>query len=354
MATGHAVALQHEGGGQSHHGQRCAGQNHQDDEVDLRQAGGAPFAHRHFKRPATITTAVPAAGAGAAPLVYGRGRSGPACSSIPLPPRHRRPARLAAPRLRLAGGSGVTRPTDAVEAAGPVQAAAGVEAGPAGTVVQVDGAEAPGETGGAEAREAIDAIQAGGAVGTRSHQAVVHVRLTAPTREAGQAAARQIHRKAVGVFTETAIFTWRPPLGTGAGLQLAVPAVESSGTQTGVPGTVLHHAGRPVLTRRPRRAQRQVFVTKAPPPAGLAAALPRLLTGTVAAAGRRHAALAPLALPPGVTPADSRLITAAVGDVTAAVTSLTFAERGHEDDAEAQQDGGHVGHLEDRDHLVDQ
>lgn len=95
------------------------------------------------------------------------------------------PTSVPASLLRLAGGSGVTGPADAVEAPGAVQASAGVKAGPAGAVVQVDGAKAPGETSGADAGEVVGAVHAGGAVCTRSHQAVVHVGFTAPTREAG-------------------------------------------------------------------------------------------------------------------------------------------------------------------------
>lgn len=114
------------------------------------------------------------------------------------------------PQRRLAGGSGEAGPTDAVEASGAVEAAAGVKAGPAGAVVHVDGAEASGETGRAEAREAVDAVQAGGAVGTRLHQAVVNVGLTTRPREAGQTVTRQLRRKTISVFTQTAIYTGRP------------------------------------------------------------------------------------------------------------------------------------------------
>lgn len=46
------------------------------------------------------------------------------------------------------------------------------------------------------------------------------------------------------------------------------------------------------------------FVTEAAPPARLTAALPRLLTGPVQTAGRRHTALTLLPVPARVTSAD--------------------------------------------------
>lgn len=219
MAAVPAVTPQHESGGQRHHAQRHPGQHQQDDELDLRQAGGTALAHRHLQQPVALTTAVTATG-GAAPLVLppsGQARSEPAPSSLPA---QRVPAGLVvvvAPQCGLAGGSGVAGPADAVEASGAVEAAAGVEAGPADTVVQVDGAEASGKAGGAEAREAVDAVQAGRAIGTRPHQTVVHVGLTAQPREAGQAATRQLRREAVSILTKTAIFTRRPADKTGNG-----------------------------------------------------------------------------------------------------------------------------------------
>lgn len=153
-------------------------------------------------------TAVTAAG-GAAPLAPPSGQIGSDPASSSLPPQ-RRPARLTPLQHRLTGGSGVAGPADAVESSGAVEAAAGVQTGPAGAVVQVDGAEASGEASGAEAREAVDAVQAGGGVGTRPHQAVVHISLTAWPCETSQAATRQCCCKAVGVLTQAAIFTRRP------------------------------------------------------------------------------------------------------------------------------------------------
>lgn len=115
----------------------------------------------------------------------------------------------------LTGGASVARPADAVEASGEVQAAAIVEAGAAGAVIQVDCAEASSQAWRAEAREAVDAIQAGGAVGTWLHQAVVHVCFTVWPREADQAATCQLLRETVCILTETAILTWRPGDRTG-------------------------------------------------------------------------------------------------------------------------------------------
>ena len=119
-------------------------------------------------------------------------------------------AGVVAPQHRLAGRSGVAGLTHAVKASGTVEAATSVQARSADAVVQVDGAEAPGEAGGAEAREPVDAIQAGGAISTWLHLAVVHIGLTPRPREARQAATRQLCCKAVSVLTQAAIFTWRP------------------------------------------------------------------------------------------------------------------------------------------------
>lgn len=114
------------------------------------------------------------------------------------------------PQRHLAGGSGEAGLTDAVKASGAVEAAAGVVAGPAGAVVHIDSAEASSEAVGAKTREAVDAIQAGGAVSTRLHQTVVHVGLTAQPREAHQTTTRQLYCKTISVFTQTAIFTGGP------------------------------------------------------------------------------------------------------------------------------------------------
>lgn len=113
--------------------------------------------------------------------------------------------------------------------------------------------------------------------------------------------------------------------------------MEALRTQTGVFTAVLHHTGGTILTGLLLRAHGQIFITEAPPPSRLTAALPWLLTGTVQAARHHYTALTTLAIPARVTPADSRLITAAVGDITAAVTSLTCAGWDDED-AAAQQD----------------
>lgn len=115
-----------------------------------------------------------------------------------------------APQGHLTGPTRETRLAEALEGTGTVQAAPTIEAGLAGTVVQVDGAEATCEALGAEAGETIDAIQAGGTVGTGLHQAVIHVGLAARPSEASKAAARQLRGISAIILAKTAIFTWRP------------------------------------------------------------------------------------------------------------------------------------------------
>lgn len=201
MTTVPAVTLQNKGGGQHHH-EECHPRQHQyDDELHPSQAGSAALAHRH---PQQVVTGVPAA--------TGDPLASPSTSSSSLPP-HRCPSGfvgVAAHWRHIAGGSGEPGLADAAEAAGAVEAAAPVQAGLAGAVIKVDGAEAPTEPCGADAREAVDAIHAGGAVGTRLHETVIDVLLTAQPSEAGQAATRRLRRKAIGVLTEAAILTWRP------------------------------------------------------------------------------------------------------------------------------------------------
>lgn len=64
---------------------------------------------------------------------------------------------------------------DTVPTAGPSLAWA------AGTVIQVDGAEASSKALRAEAGEAVYAVQAGGAISTRPHQTVIYIHLTVGT-----------------------------------------------------------------------------------------------------------------------------------------------------------------------------
>lgn len=91
---------------------------------------------------------------------------------------------------------------DTVPTAGPSLARA------AGTVIQVDGAEASSKALRAEAGEAVDAIEAGGAVSTRPHQTVVYILLTAGTHKARQAAASEVEGKALVVLAQPAILAW--------------------------------------------------------------------------------------------------------------------------------------------------
>lgn len=78
----------------------------------------------------------------------------------------------------------------------------------AGTVIQVDGAEASSKALRAEAGEAVYAIQAGGAIGTGPHQTVVCIHLTAGTHKACQAAARESEGKALVILALPAIPAW--------------------------------------------------------------------------------------------------------------------------------------------------
>lgn len=119
-------------------------------------------------------------------------------------------AGAAAVQRRLTGGSREARLADAVETSSPVQAAATVQAGLAGAVVQTDGAETSDEAEGTQTREAVDAIHAGGASGARHHQTVVYVGLTELPSETSEAETRQLCGETLSVFTLTAIFTWRP------------------------------------------------------------------------------------------------------------------------------------------------
>lgn len=87
-------------------------------------------------------TVVPTAD-GAAPLSpSSQVKSGSASFPLPL---------LCSPQQHLAGDSSVARLAQAVEASGTVKAAAAIQAGLAGAVIQVDGAEASAEASWAEA-----------------------------------------------------------------------------------------------------------------------------------------------------------------------------------------------------------
>lgn len=97
---------------------------------------------------------------------------------------------------------------DTVPTAGPSLAWA------AGTVIQVDGAEASSKALWAEAGEAVYAIQAGGPVSTRPHQTVIHIYLTEGTHKTCQAAAREVEGKALVVLAQPAVPAW------GAGVEV--------------------------------------------------------------------------------------------------------------------------------------
>lgn len=100
----------------------------------------------------------------------------------------------------------------------PVPTAGPSLAGAAGTVIQVDGAEAPSEALGAEAGETVDAVQACGAVSTRPHQTVIHVHFAAGTHKARQAAAGEVEGKALVVLALPAVPAWGAGGGGGEGV----------------------------------------------------------------------------------------------------------------------------------------
>jgi hypothetical protein len=78
----------------------------------------------------------------------------------------------------------------------------------AGTVIQVDSAEASSKAFRAEAGEAVYAIQTGGTISTRPHQAVIHIHFTAGTHKARQAAACEVEGKALVILALSAIPAW--------------------------------------------------------------------------------------------------------------------------------------------------
>lgn len=166
VVTPSAAALQDEGGGEPHHAQSHARQHRHDDELHAREPGTATLLYRDLHFPVVMVTNVPGPG----------GPDGP--------------AGVRWSGQRLAGGSCESRRAEAAEAPDSVEAAAAVQAGPTGAVVQVDGAEPPREPNWAETGEPVHSIHTGGATGTRPHRAVVRVGLTARARESGQAAAR--------------------------------------------------------------------------------------------------------------------------------------------------------------------
>ena len=108
----------------------------------------------------------------------------------------------------------------------------------AGTVIQVDGAEATSKALGAEAGEAVYAVHAGGAVSTRPHQTVVYVHLAVGTHKACQAAAREVEGKALVILALPAILAW------GAGVEVG----EGFDTDSHLHGSPGQHADHRHLT----------------------------------------------------------------------------------------------------------
>ncbi len=131
-------------------------------------------------------------------------------NSVSVAPERRHRLRSWLPDGNLASFSSEPWRAEALEGGDSVYTASSVEAGLAGAVVQVDGAETAGETRRAQAGKTVHAIQTGGAVGTGAHQAVVHVGLAAGPREAGQASTRQFWSVTTQILTETAILAGGP------------------------------------------------------------------------------------------------------------------------------------------------
>lgn len=134
-------------------------------------------------------------------------------------------------------------------------------------------------------------------------------------------------------------------------LLLAGWTMETLWTQAPEISVVLQQTGGAVLTRLVLLgAHTEVFVAEPSTPARFTGALPWLPAGTVHTPRHRHAALAELAFPAWITSADSELITAAVGDVAAAVASVTCTGRGKDNQAAAAQQEQDSGSL-DRQHV---
>lgn len=129
---------------------------------------------------------------------------------ISFAPEWRHCLRSWLPHGNLASSSSEPWRAEALEGGDSVYTASSVEAGLAGAVVQVYGAETAGETRRAQTGKTVHAIQTGGAVGTGAHQAVIHVGLTAGPREASQASTRQFWSITTQILTETTIFAGGP------------------------------------------------------------------------------------------------------------------------------------------------
>lgn len=106
---------------------------------------------------------------------------------------------------------------DAVPTAGPSLARA------AGTVIQVDGAEASSKALRAEAGKAVYAVNTRGTISTGSHQAVIHIDLTVGTHESCQAAAREVQGKTLVVLALAAIPAWGAKVGLGENIGIDLP-----------------------------------------------------------------------------------------------------------------------------------
>lgn len=124
---------------------------------------------------------------------------------------------------------------DTVPAAGPSLAWA------AGTVIQVDGAEASSEALRTEAGKAVYAINACGTIGARPHQTVVHIDLTVGTHESCQAAACEVEGKTLVVLALPSIPAREACLLTRSSLALTATSMEAWQAHTVVLTTPVIH-----------------------------------------------------------------------------------------------------------------
>lgn len=107
---------------------------------------------------------------------------------------------------------------DPVPTAGPSLARA------AGTVIQVDGAEASSEALRTEAGKAVYAVNTCGTVSARPHQTVIHIDLTVGTHESCQAAACEVEGKTLVVLALPSIPAREAEVGVGESIGINLPA----------------------------------------------------------------------------------------------------------------------------------
>lgn len=99
--------------------------------------------------------------------------------------------------------------TQAIKIIDPVIALCPVSAWLAGTIIYVDGTETPFKACLALAGETVDTIEAGGTIGTGTHQAVVYINLTMCTDKSCQALAGEVASKAILILAQSTILAWK-------------------------------------------------------------------------------------------------------------------------------------------------